>query len=235
MKRNVTLDITRTIAIVLMVVFHFLYDLKFFNFVDWDTPDGHGWKEFRFVIITLFFLCLGVSLTFAYSERFHFKKFALRVGQIVGSALVISIVTYIVLPANWIFFGVLHFLALSAVMVIWFVKLPVLSMLIGLIIIAFGVSEHLPNRWPFDLLFTGLPSYTNDYVAIQPWLGVVFLGVSIAHSSWLKSDPLKSFLTTLTPKRQKYLLWPGQHSLSIYLLHQPIMLGLLALIAMLFR
>lgn len=231
MKRNYTLDIVRTLAIVLMVIFHFIYDLKFFGYIAWDTPDGVGWQQFRWLIISLFFLCLGVSLTYAHRNSIRISKFLFRVAQISAAALVISIATYFAIPENWIFFGVLHFLAFASLVVVWLVNKPKLSLVIAAIFLIVGILEVFPHRWPFHLFFEGLPKYTNDYVAIFPWLGMVFVGVSIAHSQWFQSDPLANQKICYDSKSSSWIVWPGQHSLSIYLLHQPIMMGILYLIS----
>lgn len=228
MNRNYTLDIVRTLAIVLMVIFHFIYDLKFFAYITWDIPDGNGWQQFRWLIISLFFLCLGISLTFAHKHALRVQKFIYRVAQISAAALIISIATYFAIPENWIFFGVLHFLAFASCVVIFFVNKPKFSLFIGAVFISVGALEVFPNRWPFHLVFDGLPKYTNDYVAIFPWLGMVFIGVFIAHTQWFQNDP---FATSSGRARKAWLVWPGQHSLSIYLLHQPIMMGALYLLS----
>jgi uncharacterized membrane protein len=236
-SRNHTLDIVRTFAIGLMVIFHFIYDLKFFGYVDWDTPDGFGWRQFRWIIISLFFICLGISITFTHKHSFRRKKFLFRVSQIAFAALLISVVTYFAIPKNWIFFGVLHFLAFASCIVVWFVKLPKISLGIGLTFFLIGILQLVPVRWPFHLLFNNLPSYTNDYVAIVPWLGMVFLGITIAHTKWFIGDPLAPKLVDEHLDKQAYshtwLIWPGQHSLSIYLLHQPVMIGALYLVSLL--
>jgi uncharacterized membrane protein len=230
MNRNYTLDVTRTIAIALMVIFHFIYDLTFFGWLDWDLPDGDGWRHFRWLIISLFFVCLGVSLTFAHRHSFRSRKFLIRFSQIAAGGLAISIATYIAIPENWIFFGVLHFLALASLICIPFVRFAKLSLALGLLIIAIGISGAVESRWPFDALFTGkLPAYTNDYVAIFPWLGLVFLGIFLGHSKWFIADPLKQLQGLPS---QTLLIWPGQHSLSIYLLHQPLILGGMYLVSL---
>lgn len=233
MQRNYTLDIIRTLAIVFMVIFHFIYDLKVFGYIEWDTPDGEGWREFRWLIISLFFICLGISLTFAHKRAYRWQKFWLRMGQIGGAAAIISIVTYFAIQKNWIFFGVLHFLALSSIAAIGFVRMPKLSLAIGLSIITIGLMQLVPSRWPFYVMFDNLPSYTNDFVALFPWLGLVFIGISLGHTAWLQKDPLRFLLASEQQTWQtKGLLWPGQHSLSIYLLHQPILMGSLYLIGL---
>lgn len=232
MNRNLTLDIVRTNAIVLMVIFHFIYDLKFFGFVSWDIPDGMAWRQFRWLIISLFFLCLGISLTFAHSKGIGFKKFITRVMQISLAALIISIATYFAIPENWIFFGVLHFLAIASCIVIWFVRKPLLSLTFGIVLMTIGAFQLVPTRWPFHLIFDGLPKYTNDYVAIIPWLGMVLIGVSIAHSQWFINDPIGKFYVNKQGKTLRVIIWPGQHSLTIYLLHQPIMMGIIYLITL---
>jgi len=234
MNRNYTLDIVRTVAIVLMVIFHFIYDLKFFGYITWDIPDGFGWEQFRWLIISLFFLCLGISLTFAHKHSIHIKKFLFRVAQIALAALAISIVSYSTVPKNWIFFGVLHFLAFASCVVIWFVKKPKMSFLIGAAFLLVGALQLFPTRWPFHLLFDHLPKYTNDYVAIFPWLGMVFLGITIAHSQWFQNDPLQKDAThTKYSKTRVWAVWPGQHSLSIYLLHQPVIMGVFYAVSLL--
>nr|WP_136249649.1 heparan-alpha-glucosaminide N-acetyltransferase [Ningiella ruwaisensis] len=233
MQRNITLDITRTVAIAAMVIFHFIYDLKLFGYVKWDIPDGSPWREFRWVIITLFFLCLGVSLVFAHSQQFNARKFITRVLQIALSALLISVGSYIFINEHWIFFGVLHFLAFASLVTIAFVRKPLLSLSLGLLCFALASFQYLTNRFPFRLFFENLPHYTNDYVAPIPWLGMVFFGISLGHSTILKNDPLKaSFAKISTNSIKTCLIWPGQHSLSIYLLHQPILIGSLFLISL---
>lgn len=222
--RNFTLDFMRTLAIVLMVIFHFIYDLKLFSWVTWDTPDGAGWVQFRWIIISLFFLALGISLTFAHQHKIHYAKFIKRVAQIAAGALVISIATFFFINNNWIFFGVLHFLALASILCLGFVNRPTLSFIIAVGFFALGASGWWVPRWPFHLLFSGLPSYTNDYVAPIPWLGMVFLGIAIAHTRWFKADPLRRYKQH---RFSRYWAWPGQHGLVIYLLHQPILIGLM--------
>ncbi|MFC4699618.1 heparan-alpha-glucosaminide N-acetyltransferase [Glaciecola siphonariae] len=223
-QRNITLDMTRTLAIVLMVIFHFIYDLKLFGWIDWDIPDGQGWQQFRWVIVSLFFLALGSSLHFAYASSINYSKFLKRVLQISAGALLISIASYIAIPSNWIFFGVLHFLALASIICVGFANWPKLSFIIGISFFILAASDVLISRWPFHLLFDGLPDYTNDFVAPVPWLGMVFLGISLGHTQWLKRDPLQG---KINPAVLRFAVWPGQHGLMIYLLHQPIMIALL--------
>ena len=112
-NRNITLDAIRTLAIVLMVVFHFAYDLRFFGWVDWNVPNGKGWREFRYVILTLFFVSVGASLVLRNYRKFNLKMFLLRLFSIAFWAAVISLFTYYFFNANWIFFGMLHFIAVA--------------------------------------------------------------------------------------------------------------------------
>jgi uncharacterized membrane protein len=228
--RNFTLDLARTAAIVLMVIFHFIYDLRLFLWHTWNIPDGQGWVQFRWIIVTLFFLALGVSLSFAHTPVIQYRKFFKRVMQISAGALLISIGSYIFIRSNWIFFGVLHFLALASLICVWFAGRPKLSFCIGIGFFALGASGLLIPRWPFHLLFDSLPDYTNDFVAIVPWLGMVFFGITLGHSQWFRDDPLGKYANT---RFSSALVWPGQHSLMIYLLHQPIMIGALYVVYLL--
>ncbi len=212
----------RTFAIMLMIVFHFIYDLNFFSLIEFDIPDGNGWREFRWLIISLFFLSLGASLRLSHCDGFHFKAYLSRLVKITAAAAMISLATLFFIPDNWIFFGVLHFLAISSVIAIFFIHIPNISLVLGLLFLVIGALEIIPSRWPFYLLFDNLPSYTNDYVAFFPWFGMVLIGIYISKLRIFLNDPLNS---AFDRKTQSLLVWPGKHSLSIYLLHQPILIS----------
>lgn len=215
-NRIFSIDVLRTFAIVLMVIFHFIYDLKFFGYVDWNTPDGQGWRTFRHVILSSFFICLGASLHLSYHKVMNWRKFNKRLIQILASALAISLVSLVMVPANYIYFGVLHFIAVASVVCIFFANKPLISLTIGLGIIFIYNMGWMSGLWPFIYIRDILPSYSNDYVGLFPWLGVVFIGIWFASTTFLRNDPLQRF------SKHTWIALPGKHSLVIYLIHQPL-------------
>jgi uncharacterized membrane protein len=224
-NRIFTLDVLRTFAIVLMVVFHLFYDLKFFGYVDWDTPDGNGWRTFRQVILSSFFICLGASLHLSYSRTINWRKFSKRLAQILISALAVTLISLLMVAEHYIYFGVLQFIALASLMCIKLAKHPRASLIIGLCIIAAYNVGWVSDFWPFTYIQHKLPAYTNDYVGLFPWLGVVCIGMWLASTSFLQNDPLQRL------KHNSWMAWPGNHSLSIYLLHQPALFAVFGFIA----
>jgi uncharacterized membrane protein len=219
--RNVTIDIMRTIAIVLMVIFHFAYDLHFFGWVDWNVPNGSGWKEFRHIILTLFFLSVGASLVFAHRQRVDFKSYAKRIMWIAIWAFAISLFTYQFFYSNWIFFGVLHFIAVASILCLPLVRYPVIATSVGVLSVALFLTNVITSKWPFNLWELGLPSSPNDYVALFPWIGVVLLGIGVGHFFVKGFDPCASL------KLSTKFTFLGRHSLMVYVLHQPLFFAIL--------
>ena len=224
-NRIVSIDVLRSFAIVLMVVFHFIYDLRFFGYVEWNIPDGVGWRTFRHIILIAFLICLGASLHLSYQNGIDWKKFSKRLTQVLVSALAISLVSLVIVPNNYIYFGVLHFIAVASVLCIMFANKPRASLSIGLFIIATYNIGAVSEKWPFTYILDHLPVYSNDYVGLFPWLGVVFVGIWSASLSFVKNDPL------LNLKKHTWIVFPGKHSLVIYLVHQPALFAIFGLIA----
>lgn len=220
-KRIVSLDLLRTLAIVLMVIFHFIFDLRHFGWVDWDIPDGVGWRHFRYVILSLFFICVGIGLCYGHGRAFRGKKFAVRATQLAIGAALATAMSLIMFADFWIYFGVLHFILLASVVSVGLVPYPKLATILGLVIILLGVSGQVATTWPFDYFSAYLPQYTSDYVPIVPWLGVVLLGIGLGYSRWLNDDPWRHCW------QAERLAIPGKHSLVIYLIHQPILYAIL--------
>ncbi len=225
--RVYTVDLMRFAAIVLMVIFHFIYDLKFFGYVLWDIPDGHGWRQFRQVILTLFFLCVGFSLASVHRHHFKAKHFFKRFGLLVLASGAVTISSLIMAPNNWIFFGVLQFIAVASLLCVPFARQPIIALGLGLAIIAVYNLGWMTSIWPFQPIRHLLPDYTNDYVGLFPWTGVVLLGIWLAYQPWFIKDPLSRFGQT------KPVLFASRHSLIIYLVHQPILFGIFGLISLL--
>ncbi|TYK64980.1 heparan-alpha-glucosaminide N-acetyltransferase [Colwellia echini] len=226
-KRNYNVDLMRTLAIFLMVIFHFCYDLRYFGWVTWHIPDGDGWKQFRYVILTLFFLCVGIGLFYSHGKQINWQSLLKRLAQIAIGAGLITAMSLVMFPKNWVFFGVLHFIFVASLCALLFVPYPRLSLITGISIIVLGFSGVLGRRWPITYFTDSLPNYTVDYVAFFPWLGVVLLGISLAHSNSLNRDIFKLNNVKNNTIMQR-LAWPGKHSLIIYLVHQPLLFAILA-------
>lgn len=223
-KRNVTVDIMRTTATLLMIVFHLLYDLYFLDVVPFEFATGKGWILFRWCILILFFLCVGISLQFTHGNGVEVKSWLFSTVRLITCAIAISIGSYFFIPNNWIFFGVLHFIALSYIMAIPFIRHPFIALFTGIMIVTVGTLQLIPSRWPFHLVFDSLPRYTNDYVQISPWFGVVLLGIYFSQTGWIRDDVMAYKLPSVC---RPWVERISRHSLGIYLIHQPILFAML--------
>ncbi len=225
-NRLLGLDIVRGIAIVLMVIYHFFYDLEYLGFVVSDMDNHHGWRAFRYLIITLFLLAVGISLVLAHKNNINWKKMLKRSLVLLLSASLISIVSWYFLINNWIYFGILHFIFVASLCGLLFLKLPKVSLILAFIILI----GNLLNLWQFDWLITpiynwlSLPDYSADWVPFIPWFAVVLLGIFVIHRPQTTIILQVQFWQLPLFRPLKYL---GRNALVIYLVHQPILFALL--------
>lgn len=222
------IDVARGLALVAMAVFHFAWDLEHFGFVEPGMVEHGGWRIFAHCIATSFLLLVGVSLVLANRGRIRWPSFWKRFAIVAGAALAITIVTRIATPDGFIFFGILHEIALASLLGLLFLRLPAILTLI----VAAGViaAPHYlrspffdaPQWWwlglsPFD-------PHSNDYVPVMPWFGPVLVGIATANLA--RRFGGFDVLAVLSPGRWAWpLTFAGRHSLIVYLLHQPILFG----------
>lgn len=215
-------DSVRGTAVILMVIFHFCFDLRYFGFVGWAVPNGEGWWQFRYLILTLFIGTVGISISLAQGQSYRFRAFWIRQCKLLLSAAAISLMSVFLFPNSWIYFGILHFILVASCFCLVLVRMPRLALVLGLGIIAAAFFDLVHPYWPFIYLREFLPATTEDFVPFVPWLGVAFLGLFIGHVIRSRNPDFCHLSEPITAKI-------GRHALPIYLLHQPLLFAVLNL------
>lgn len=233
------LDALRGIAIVWMVAFHFSFDLNHGGWLRTSQNFYHDpfWTLQRTAIVSLFLGCAGLGQAIAlhgggpcWSSRF-WRRWA----QVAGCALAVSAGSAWMFPITWISFGVLHGVALMLIATRWLAPLgwrlwPMGALLLSLPHwLAHPVFDHRWSNW------VGLVTHkpiTEDYVPVLPWLAVMLWGLALGQ--WLLANR-PGWLAENLPNALQPLAMLGRWSLTVYMLHQPLLIGALAAAATILR
>lgn len=234
------LDALRGLAMVWMSFYHLCFDLKHFGLIAQDFYRDPLWTTQRTLIVSAFLLCAGAGQALAIAQEQSARQFVRRWLQIAACALLVSLGSWWMFPTSFIYFGVLHGMAIMLLILRWAaMRWPGHD---GLWWLAGAAALALPwwapalmaanpglrlldERW---LNWIGLVSrkpVTEDYVPLLPWLGLMLWG--FAGTRWLlRHRP--HWLQGPVPAGGRPLAWLGTWSLSYYMLHQPVMIGLLS-------
>ncbi len=231
--RFAAIDVLRGIAVVGMVVYHFSWDLWENGLISADVIGDPGWKAFARTIAGTFIALSGFNLVLAHRDGFRQALFLRRLVIIAGAAVLVSIGTWLVMGENFVYFGILHCIAVSSVLALPFLRVPAWFTAIiaaGCIAAPFFLMDPIFDAPP--LLWIGLspsPRPTVDYVPLLPWFGVVLAGMALARVA-LQSGLLQAIGRWRPASAWRPLILAGRWSLPIYLIHQPVLIGALAVV-----
>lgn len=230
--RFAAIDVGRGAALVAMIAYHLSWDLGFLGFIETDvTRHPAGVAVARGIAGTFLFL-VGVGLVLAHGERIRPRPFLIRLAMVAGAALLVTVVTRLAFPEAYIFFGILHAIALFSLLALPFLRLP--SPLVALAGAAVLVAPALWRSPAFDprpLAWIGFyerPPPTVDFEPVFPWFGVTLMGVAVARIVLGRPRWREALQRWRAEGRiGGGLAWMGRRSLLIYLVHQPILLAVL--------
>ena len=226
-------DLARGLALLAMFVFHFAYDLSFLRLIAVDVPGELGWRLFARLIAGSFLTLVGISLVLATRHGLNRKSYLKRLAMVAGAAALVTLGTYFAMPESFIFFGILHQVALASVLALPFLRLPVIAVAGAAVVVfalPFLVAHPLLDEPLLAWLgFSQRPIATADFVPVFPWFGWVLTGVVLARLALprLAQSRLAGWQPRALPAR--VVAWGGRNSLLVYLVHQPLFIGALML------
>lgn len=224
------IDQARGVALLVMALYHGSWDLNYLGLAEFDLFGDPLWLAVRTGILGSFLILSGLSLVLAAEGGIDRSRFLRRFALLVLAAGGVSAVSVVMFPDSPILFGVLHHMAVASLLGLALLRLswPVL-LLLGLAVIAVGETVALPLFDEPWLRWIGLMTFepeSNDYVPLFPWFGGFLFGMALGRL-W---KPRPAAVPGGAPGR--WFAWAGRRSLAVYLLHQPVLFGLLSLLAM---
>jgi uncharacterized membrane protein len=234
-------DALRGFALLWMTGFHFCFDLASAGLSQANFYADPFWTRQRTCILSLFLLCAGAGQALAIARGQSWRHFAKRWLQISGCALLVSAGSYLMFPQTYIYFGVLHGMAVMLLVCRALASrdTPLRRLLAGAGVVlaaCLAAPELITQGWWSAALngkglnWLGLISakpFTEDYVPLAPWLAVMLGGM--AAMLWAQRRPQGRQAGALEQVLLRPFAFLGRWSLSYYMLHQPVMLGGLAL------
>jgi uncharacterized membrane protein len=233
-------DALRGIAILMMVVYHLMWDLASLGGYDIAVRSGF-WHAWQMTTASLFTGLVGLSLTLSYNRERQshptgslWSKYLMRGLTIFTWGLVIGVVTFLALGADYyVRFGILHLIGLSIIIAYPFLppRRVWLNLALGVLLIGLGaVIPPLGIDMPWLEWLAPTPGSGVDYAPLIPWFGRVLIGVFLGNLLYPGGARRFSLpdLSQLAVVRALRLL--GQNSLLIYLVHQPILIATLVLL-----
>jgi uncharacterized membrane protein len=229
------IDMVRGIAILMMILFHTVFDLYFFRVLPLEVYSGF-WRYFAFFTASLFLLIVGISLIISRARSACSKsgfqlalKFVYRGAGIFLLGLFVTLCTWLFLKEGFIIFGILHLIGISIMISPLFFRFKKNNIVLGFlwILIGFFFATRTGPIWLLPLGIHPATFWSVDYEPVFPWFGVVLIGMGLGE--YLYPEGVRSFALPPIPEIiVRPLAFLGRHSLIIYLVHQPVIILIIA-------
>ena len=234
-------DALRTAAIAMMVAYHVAYDIDLLGpSVDIDPFSG-GWRALQVVCGSTFLFVVGVSLSIANGRARSrglagaalYRRHLRRALQVIAAAALVSVAPLVALGDDWIRFGVLHCIAAATLLGPLLVPLGRWNAALAGVVLLAGlwVRDLDPVGGVPGLLVLGVPQPGGqgvDWYPLLPWLAPFLLGLAAGLSLYPDGRRGRWGHRLPAPRWAPSAGLPGRHALPIYLIHQLVLIPLVA-------
>ncbi len=229
--RIAAIDVARGVALAGMVVYHLIWDFAHFGLVAPTLPFAPATRALSHAVASLFLALVGVSLALAHPRGLRRDAFAKRLVVIVGAAALVTAASYAIDADEPILFGILHCIAAASLIAALLVAAPAWAALtLGAVMLAAPLAYSSAAFNAPALIWLGLGTSapnTLDWRPLLPWAGVTLLGLGAAQALRPRLSGWRATAWGPAGWPGRSLAFAGRHSLVIYLVHQPILFGLL--------
>jgi len=241
-KRFWEIDVVRTVALLGLLFFHTRELLYHFDLCAEPLRSGI-WFYIRVVNAGLFIFPAGVALTIAYARgkrmpefllrglNIKLSGFMLRGLKIFGLGMVITLLSWLVVPEEYVRFGILHFFGIAFILAPFFLRFRYINLILGAALMAIGIyllEQNVLVDFPW-LLWLGLMPYsfrTLDYFPLLPWFGLFLMGMFFGKILYPQGNRRFNIPEFSNPVASALTL-PGRHPLVVYFAHLPVIIGVL--------
>ena len=187
MNRYEEIDLLKGIAVICMIIFHLFY-----------FPNQYGFKEIEYdttmlstiakIAQFIFITCVGINLVLANQNKTNDEKLQLNLKRILKIAVLagfMSLFTYFVFGNKYVKFGILHFIALSSLVLFMFVNdQNIILLILGILCSLFLLNKFKPELFlnvsepiAFVMGFYNKSYEAIDHFPILPWMILVCIGI----------------------------------------------------------
>jgi len=226
-------DALRGFAVAQMIVYHFIYDLNHFGWLALRMTRDQPWLGWRTMIVSQFLLLVGVSLVLRLAKKPGWRDFWLRCAQVAAAAALVSAGSWLMFGSRFIYIGILHFIAIALIAARLLAPLREFNFVLAVAAFLAWLLLRDPawNDFPAHVLgFVTEKPRTEDYVPLFPWLAVVCAGLGLGSLWQRRGFALSPLWQRVNDNPPRLLVLCGNWSLTVYLVHQPLLIGLLWLI-----
>lgn len=237
------IDVARTVAIAMMVAYHAAWDVDLLATADLVDPFSGGWRALQVACGSLFLFITGLTLALTNARgrarglrgAALYRRHARRALMVLGAAALVSVATLLALgTGDWVRFGILHCIGAAMLICPLLVRLGPLLLPLAAAVAAAGIALADADRRdaPWLLPF-GVPQQGGagvDWYPLLPWLAPALVGLWAG--SLLYPRGRRGAWAHRLPPEPRWALRlgaPGRRSLPIYLVHQPVLIPLVAL------